>query len=173
MMPTLLPPVDTDDKTLKGHHVLVWLLGFFGLIFVVNGVFLWAALSSFPGEDVRHSYLQGLEYNKTIASLKYQEDMSWKAELGLVAVTDGDVLVARILDADGLALPSRNVTAELRRAATQDSDIIVEMLPVGSGEYRADLPVLTKGAWHIDLNAEIADGSSGTGFKASKVIMVK
>jgi nitrogen fixation protein FixH len=172
-MPTMSPALETDGKTLKGHHVLFWMMGFFGLMFVVNGVFLWAALSSFPGEDVRHSYLQGLQFNQTIASLKHQEDMAWKAELGLIVEPDGDVLVARILDADGLALPSRNVTAELRRAATQDSDIILEMLPVGSGEYRAALPVLTKGAWHVALNAEISDGSSGTGFKASKVIMVK
>ncbi|MFT5776053.1 FixH family protein [Hyphomonas sp.] len=173
MMPTLSPPLETDEKVLKGHHVLFWLIGFFGLMFIVNGVFLWAALSSFPGEDVRHSYLQGLHFNQTIASLKHQEGMAWKAELGLIEEPDGDVLVARILDADGLALPSRNVTAELRRAATQDSDIIVDMLPVGSGEYRAELPVLTRGAWHVALNAEVADGRSDTGFKASKVIMVK
>ena len=119
-MPTLSPPLETDGKVLKGHHVLFWLMGFFGLMFVVNGVFLWAALSSFPGEDVRHSYLQGLQYNQT-----------------------------------------------------QDSDIILDMQPVGSGEYRAALPVLAKGAWHVALNAEVADGRSGTGFKASKVIMVK
>ena len=172
-MPTLSPPLETDGKTLKGHHVLFWLLGFFGLMFVVNGVFLWAALSSFPGEDVRHSYLQGLQFNKTIASLEHQEDMAWKAELGLVEAPDGDVLVARILDADGLALPSRNVTAELRRSATQDSDIVLDMQPVGSGEYRAALPVLAKGAWHVALNAEIADDDGGTEFKASKVVMVK
>ena len=156
-MPTLSPPLETDGKVLKGHHVLFWLMGFFGLMFVVNGVFLWAALSSFPGEDVRHSYLQGLQYNQTIASLKHQEDMAWKAELGLIEAPDGDVLIARIL----------------RRAATQDSDIILDMQPVGSGEYRAALPVLAKGAWHVALNAEVADGRSGTGFKASKVIMVK
>ena len=172
-MPTMSPTLEPDGKTLKGHHVLFWMMGFFGLMFIVNGVFLWAALSSFPGEDVRHSYLQGLQFNQTIASLKHQEDMAWKAELGLIVESDGDVLVARILDADGLALPSRNVTAELRRAATQDSDIILEMLPVGSGEYQAVLPVLSKGAWHVALNAEISDGGSGTGFKASKVIMVK
>lgn len=172
-MPTLSPPLETDGKTLKGHHVLFWLLGFFGLMFVVNGVFLWAALSSFPGEDVRHSYLQGLQFNKTIESFKHQQDMAWKAELGLVEEPDGDVLIARILDADGLALPSRNVTVELRRAATQDSDILLDMQPVGSGEYRAALPVLTKGAWHVALNAEVADDRSDTGFKATKVIMVK
>jgi len=172
-MPTLSPPLETDGKILKGHHVLFWLLGFFGLMFVVNGVFLWAALSSFPGEDVRHSYLQGLQFNKTIESFKHQQDMAWKAELGLVEEPDGDVLIARILDADGLALPSRNVTVELRRAATQDSDIFLDMQPVGSGEYRAALPVLSKGAWHVALNAEVADDRSDTGFKATKVIMVK
>ncbi|WP_340691670.1 FixH family protein [Hyphomonas sp.] len=172
-MPTLSPPLETDGKVLKGHHVLFWLMGFFGLMFVVNGVFLWAALSSFPGEDVRHSYLQGLQFNQTIVSLKHQKEMAWKAELGLIEAPDGDVLIARILDADGLALPSRNVTVELRRAATQDSDIILDMQPVGSGEYRAALPVLAKGAWHVALNAEVADDRSGTGFKASKVIMVK
>ncbi len=173
MMRTLSPPTNPEPKTLKGHHVLFWLLGFFGLMFVVNGVFLWAALTSFPGEDVRHSYLQGLQFNKTITSRQHQENKAWKAELGLVAEPGGNVLVARILDADGLALPSRNVTAELRRAATQDSDIILEMLPVGSGEYRAALPIMVTGAWHVALKADIADGDTDAGFEASKVIMVK
>ena len=172
-MPTLSPPLQNHGKILKGHHVLFWLLGFFGLMFVVNGVFLWAALSSFPGEDVRHSYLQGLQFNQKISSLEHQEQMAWKAEIGLVPDADGYVLVARILDADGLALPAGNVTVELRRAATQNSDIVLEMKPAGAGEYHAMVPVLTNGAWHVALNAEIAEGDAAARFSASKVIMVK
>ena len=52
---------------LKGWHVLLILMAFFGVMFSVNGVFLYHAITSFPGEDVKKSYVQGLNYNDTLA----------------------------------------------------------------------------------------------------------
>ncbi|MEH6695236.1 MAG: FixH family protein [Hyphomonas sp.] len=172
-MASLSPSMKRSSKVLKGHHVLFWLMGFFGLMFVVNGVFLWAALTSFPGEDVHHSYLQGIHFNDRLSAQEYQEKMGWRGEIGLLANDDGDVLVCRILGADGSALPAGPVTAEIRRAATQNSDIILILEPVGAGEYRAALPVLSEGAWHVAVTTDINDGEGSAPFRAMKSIMVQ
>ena len=59
---------DPSSKSgkLTGWHVFWIMLGFFGLMFTVNGIFLYHAITSFPGEDVKKSYLQGLDYNSTL-----------------------------------------------------------------------------------------------------------
>lgn len=172
-MSVTTPQPSRTPKTLKGHHVLFWMLGFFGLMFVVNGIFLWAAITSFPGEDVKHSYLQGLQYNKTIESRSYQQNMMWAAELGIVDTEAGKVLVARLFDGKGNPLPARSVNGELRRAATQDSDLVLELVPVGAGEFQAALPALATGAWHVTIKADVPGDADGDTFSAAKVIMVR
>ena len=172
-MSVVTPNSSITPKTLKGSHVLIWMLCFFGLMFVVNGIFLWAAITSFPGEDVKHSYLQGLQYNKTIESRSLQQDMMWKAEVGLVETDSGQILVARLFDRDGNPLAARSVGGELRRAATQESDLVLELLPVGAGEFQGALPALAAGAWHVRINA-VVNGEAGTGtFSAAKVLTVQ
>jgi nitrogen fixation protein FixH len=173
MMSVVTPNASITPKTLKGRHVLIWMLCFFGLMFVVNGIFLWAAITSFPGEDVKHSYLQGLQYNRTIESRSLQQDMMWTAEVGFVETGSGKMLVTRLFDGDGNPLAARSVGGQLRRAATQESDLVVELLPVGGGEFQGTLPDLAAGAWHVRINA-VVNGQAGTGtFSAAKVLMVQ
>ena len=173
MMASLTPALTQPSKVMKGHHVLFWLMGFFGLMLVVNGVFLWAAITSFPGEDVHHSYLQGIHFNDRLSAQAYQEKMGWRSEVGLLTSDDGDVLICRILGPDGSALPAGPVTAEIRRAASQNSDIVLTLAPVGGGEYRASLPLLSEGAWHVIIDTEIRDGDAQVPFRAVKKITLQ
>jgi nitrogen fixation protein FixH len=173
MMSVVTPNPSLSPKTLTGSHVLVWMLGFFGLMFVVNGIFLWAAITSFPGEEVKHSYLQGLQYNKTIETRSHQQNMMWTAEVGLVESDSGKMLVARLFDGDGNPLAARSVGGEFRRAATQESDLVLELLPVGAGEFQAALPTLATGAWHVTINAEVTGEADAGSFSAAKVLTVQ
>ncbi len=86
---------------LTGWHVFLLMCIFFGFMFIVNGVFLWAALSSFPGEDEHKSYLQGLHYNNAISARRIQEEQGWSAQIGLTPTDSGDRLVIRLLDRAG------------------------------------------------------------------------
>ena len=61
---TMMADETAPRGKLTGWHVLWIMLGFFGLMFTVNGIFLYHAITSFPGEDVKKSYLQGLEIGK-------------------------------------------------------------------------------------------------------------
>ena len=78
-----LPAGKPGKGQLKAWHALVWFLGFFGFMFAVNGIFLWTAITTFPGEDVEKSYLTGLDYNQEIARRERQTEEGWNAEIGL------------------------------------------------------------------------------------------
>ena len=52
---------------IRGRHVLIGFIVFFGLIFLVNGVFLYYALTTFGGGETSNPYRKGLHYNETLA----------------------------------------------------------------------------------------------------------
>ena len=129
------------------------MLGFFGVMFAVNGVFLYHAITSFPGEDVKKSYVQGLNYNDTLAARAAQAELGWTAEAGL---QDGELLVFRLRDADGAPLSNYAVIGEMRR---------ISHPRCGSGDHLqscsrrdrmvnmfADAGALAPGQWSLRIN---------------------
>lgn len=153
---------------LKGGHVLLWLGAFFGLMFAVNGVFLYQAIVSFPGEDTPKSYLQGLQYNDTLAARSAQEALGWRAEMG---VEDG-ALILHLLDQHDELLSGQVVVGTIRRSATTAKDAPLVFYPVGSGTYAADLKNLEPGRW--DSFASVIDAETeAVIFSARKTIILR
>lgn len=167
-MAASLPLRRAGKGEMKGWHALLWFLGFFGFMFAVNGIFLWAAISSFPGEDVKKSYLTGLEYNAEIARREHQKAAGWRAEIGLMGETGNTRLTARILKADGTALPVFATLAELRHPTDRALDRAITLTPAGGGEYEAELGVLTHGAWSVVISADVDPETEGFEFRASR-----
>ena len=152
---------------LTGWHVLWIMMGFFGVMFVVNGIFLYHAITSFPGEDVKRSYLQGLDYNHTLEEKAAQDRLGWSAAAGL---HDGH-LVFNLVDADGRPLSAHLVTADLRRGASNADDLVLTLEPLGSGEYVADVSDLPQGRWDAKFMVYDATGEDIV-FRASKRIIL-
>ena len=161
------PIINDTGKELKGWHVLLIMLGFFGVMFAVNGLFLYHAITSFPGEDVKKSYVQGLNYNQTLSARASQADLGWRAEAGL---QDGKIAF-RLFDAEGLPLSNYAVIGELRRRATQDDDTIVTFTAELGGEYSAPIETLASGQWL--LRVRVLDPSAETLlFEVEKTLFV-
>ncbi len=137
----------TEQSQLKGWHVLIWLTGFFGLMFAVNGVFLYQAITSFPGEDTPKSYLQGLEYNRILNERAAQAELGWTAQVGVL----NEELVLRLVDRDGNPVSYRPVELELSRLATTAADTTLTLDAVAPGEYRTDVSGLISGRWNADI----------------------
>ena len=57
-----VPPASAAAR-LDGRHVLMMLFAFFGVIFAVNGYFLFSALSTHTGVVAVEPYRKGLAYN--------------------------------------------------------------------------------------------------------------
>ncbi|KCZ93403.1 FixH family protein [Hyphomonas johnsonii] len=158
----------SGDKTLKGYQVLFWLLGFFGLMFVVNGIFLFYAITSFPGEDVKKSYLQGLNYNATLEQRAEQARLGWQAAVGL----EGDMLVVYLEESTGEPLTGKSVNAALRRPATTNADHEFDLISDLGGRYHANVGDLQAGQWEIIAQVRDAESSSPK-FVARKTITIR
>lgn len=148
------------EFTLTGRHVLFGLLAFFGAVIAVNVAFAVAAVRSFPGEDVRRSYLQGLAYNDTLAHRREQAVRGWQAASALRRGESGQAILEVALHArDGEALNGVAVSGELRRAATARFDRELAFTSIGEGRYVVDLGDLQAGRWL--LRARASDGHDG------------
>lgn len=143
------------DAKLKGWHVLLIMLAFFGVMFIVNGIFLYSAITSFPGEDVEKSYAQGLDYNHTLEARRAQEAQGWTVGAGL----DAGKLIVEVGAMEGQPVSMLDVHATIRRAVTAEEDIVLTLAPAGRrGIYEADVPELTAGRWEILIEAHKPDG---------------
>ena len=146
----------TRRLELKGWHVLSIFLVFFGVMFGVNGVFLHRAVISFPGEQEKKSYLQGLTYNQTLEARRAQIDLGWQAEIGL---HDGQAIV-RLFDAEDKPIVKADLNGVLRAPATARFDRELRFSLSNAGEYRAELDSLTAGEWRIAISATLEGMSS-------------
>ena len=142
------PEFETEHAKLKGWHVLLMMLGFFGVMFAVNGVFLYHAITSFPGEDVKKSYVQGLNYNETIAARARQAELGWRAEAGL----QDDEILLRLSDKTGEPLTHRAVVGELRRVATREQDRALVFQSERDGAYSTPAGTLAPGQWRLRVS---------------------
>jgi nitrogen fixation protein FixH len=141
---------------LKGGHVLALVLGFFATIIGVNVTFIVLAVGSFPGEDVRRSYLQGLQYNQTIAERREQAALGWSAYAAIIGPPDGAQVQLTLTERDGTPLEGATVTGELRRPVDDEFDALLTFEDRGAGLYVASASGLQPGAWL--MRAGIARG---------------
>jgi nitrogen fixation protein FixH len=156
---------------LKGWHVLLMLLTFFGVTIAVNVVFTTYALSTFSGEDVSKPYLRGLEYNKTLTARAEQAKLKWTASIEVVreGVADAVVTVS-IAGADGQPVGGLAVTALLKRPTDASLDKTVTLEPLGGGQYRGRVADVAAGQWDVVARA----GSDHVpSFEAERRVMLK
>jgi nitrogen fixation protein FixH len=164
--------VPSTKGQLKGWHALIWFLGFFGFMFVVNGIFLWTAITTFPGEDVDKSYLAGVDYNHELARRAAQETAGWQAEIGSVRTGEAEVLTVRLMTRDGLALPAFETHALLRHPANRNLDQTLALTANGGGEYLAHVEGLAPGTWTVEITADVDPERPGHEFKATREVSI-
>ncbi|WP_417492893.1 FixH family protein [Maricaulis sp.] len=129
---------------LRGWHVLVMILLFFGVTIGVNATFITLALQTFPGEDVPHSYVQGLEFNETIARRQAQDQLGWSARFNAV---DGALLL-EVLDAEAAPVSGLNLSGEMVHPDTTQACPLA-FAEARPGVYRAELACETAGRWRV------------------------
>ncbi len=151
-----MPKMRSDDGEfrLTGKHVLAALLGFFAMIFIANGIFLTVAVRSFPGEHVEKSYLQGLNYNDTLAEREAQAALGWRASIEEARLENGAAVIGvKFLDADAAPLSGLDLVSSLSRPASDESDQTLRFESVGRGLYRAVASDVGEGAWVLSVAA--------------------
>lgn len=142
--------MQATGNILTGRKVLAITLGFFGVIIAVNLVLAWFAVRTFPGLEVRNSYVAGRGFNDR---LRAQQALDWTVQADLT----GGRLTVRMLDATGNAAPVSTLSAILGRPTTEREDIRPEFV-FENGAFVADVAA-DHGNWDLRLRAEAGDGT--------------
>ncbi len=141
--------------TLTGRGVLIWLLGFFGVIMAMNAWYITLSVKTFRGEDEQLPYLQGITYNQTLAHRAEQRAMDWRAEVSLARVETGRVVLRVVLhDAVGHPLDGLLLKGELRHPADENRDHPLAMKQIAPGIYETEIAQVTPGAWDAVLRTQ-------------------
>jgi nitrogen fixation protein FixH len=151
-----------SERPLTGRHVLMITVGFFLAVFAVDGVFVYRAIATFPGEVSATAYEDGLAYDRTLAARDRSAALGWKVEVAAGAVPGR--VIARISDAAGAPLAGLTVSGDLTRPATDAGRKRLEFRPLRPGVYQAEAGI-GRGGW--DLTLEARDGR-GRAFEARR-----
>ncbi|WP_127079466.1 FixH family protein [Rhodomicrobium lacus] len=135
---------------LKGKHVLLILLGFFGVMSSVNAVFVYMAISTKPGEATGASYEAGLRYNQTLAEAKAQAALGWHHKLEL----RGERLLVTMTDASGAPVAGLAISGHVERPASSEKSHGASFKEIDAGLYEADIKHVDTGKWILAFDAE-------------------
>lgn len=168
-MTTAIKATDKKPKELTGRRVLLYMMIFFGFMFAVNGTFLYFAITTHPGEDVKKSYLQGLQYNETLAARARQSELGWKAAIGFSP--DQTEVLVQLQDASDMNLRGLDIVGELRHLSSRNGDQTLVFERGSDGLYTAPITVPAQGTWSIRIDA-VSETDPDTRFEARKELRV-
>lgn len=138
------------ERQITGKHVLIGFVGAFGVIIAVNLVLAWSAVRTFPGLEVKNSYVASQEFDERKAA---QEGLGW----AVVADHAGGVLMLHITDAAGKPVEVAKLEATVGRATHVRDDQTPEFRYDGQA-YVAPVD-LGGGNWNIRMKAWNPDGT--------------
>ncbi|MEH6545470.1 MAG: FixH family protein [Sneathiella sp.] len=158
-------------KKLTGRHVAFMLAGFFGLMFAVNGVFVYFALNSFSGVSVSDAYRRGLAYNEELQAKEEQNARGWQHSLEFEQLGDDTGIIRlRLLDPDKRPIANLSILGTLRRPVIEEADKSVAFV-YADQLYITDLSDLEKGQW--DITIQVQGGGYAVPYRLDKRIWVK
>lgn len=146
---------------LKGWHVLAGFCAAFGVIISVNLVLATQAVRTFPGLEVKNSYVASQQFDKRKAE---QLALGWDVYADWA---DGMVHLT-ITDASGAPVRAKDLHAVVGRA-THVADDIEPVFAFDGRGYVAPLD-LGAGNWNIRMTATAQDG---TPFQQRVILHVK
>jgi len=133
-----------------GRHILIALLLTFGVVLGVNGYFIVVAERTYPGEDVHHPYLQGLEYNQVLKDRARQAALGWKATIGGTLAAGGNATITVTLaDKNGQPVSAEALKGELRHPMDEERDRAIAFHAQGNGTYVGHVPHVRAGRWDV------------------------
>ncbi len=145
---------------IRGKHVLLAMLAFFGAIIAVNLVFVFFALDTWTGLTTENAYQKGLNYNQTIAARDAQRELGWQAEVSLTTLADGrEALTVVLRDREGAVLTNLAVSGTVKRPTHEGYDQQVVLTEDTRGRYSARLSLPLRGNWDLALSARPVQAS--------------
>lgn len=130
-------PKDPRDKWIPRYFVI-----FFAVIALLDGIFVYIAVSTQTGMVVKDPYKKGLAFNETLEKAKKQPMLENK-----VSYKDGTLRWV-------LPIENASVTANIKRPVQEGYDFKITFTHTGSGVYEARPKIPLPGAWRANLSAK-------------------
>jgi nitrogen fixation protein FixH len=158
-----------EREGLQGRHVLLVLCVFFGVMFLVNGIFVYAALTTFSGGDTSDPYRKGLNYNATLKADERQAERGWQTDLAYDAKTRR--LQLSFVGKDAAPISGLNIRAKLSRPVTDKEDRHIVLAETSKGVYAAaiDLP---PGLWILSASSRTSAGYPGGVYRLKRRLII-
>jgi len=131
------------SKPFTGRHMALILVGFFGVVIVVNMLLATLASTSFTGVVVENSYVASQHFNRWLDEARAEDRLGWKAA---VRRADDGHLTIELAGVSGAAQVSGDAWHPLGRAP----DRVLRFAPDGEGGYRS-LEAVPAGRWRIRI----------------------
>lgn len=142
------PPRSPREFT--GRKMLAIMVIGFGVIISVNLFMAYSAISSFPGLEVKNSYVASQDFDRDRLA---QERLGWQASARL----EGGELSILLTAEDGSTPVPAEISAKVGRATESRDDFYPELNFDGSAWIaKVDLP---QGSWRLWLDAVAQDGT--------------
>lgn len=140
----------TAERKLTGWHVLAIFVGAFGIIIGVNLALAYNAVATFPGLEVKNSYVASQSFD---ARRDAQQALGWEVAAD---ARDGEVILS-ITDEKGTPVQVVDLHAVLGRA-THVKDDMEPTFTFNGRAYIARVDV-ERGNWNIRMTAKALDGT--------------
>jgi nitrogen fixation protein FixH len=141
----------TETKTLTGRHVALIFCGCFSVIIGVNLALAYNAVKTFPGLEVKNSYVASQVFDENRAA---QEALGWTVSAQALA----DEVVLSVTDTAGKPVELAALSATLGRATHVRDDQIPDFRFDGA-RYIAKA-TLGPGNWNLRMVATSDDGTT-------------
>ena len=138
------------EREITGRHVLIGFVAAFGVIIAVNLFMAWSAVKTFPGLEVKNSYVASQTFNDRKAA---QVALGWTVR----ANHAGGLLTLAITDEAGAPVAVSDLDATVGRATHVKEDVKPEFQFDGVA-YVARVE-LGDGNWNIRMTAIAQDGT--------------
>jgi len=145
-------PQPNKPRELTGRGVLLWLIGFFAVIFAVNGWLVQAATSTFGGVETKSSYKAGLVFGNDVARAERQQALHWQVDGKLKRDRQGEaVLNISVRDAKGVPVTGLSADATLEHPADSRRDQVIHLAKIGAGAFHGE-SLGQSGQWDLVID---------------------
>lgn len=156
------PVAEKKPREITGKHVLAIVVSAFSLIIGVNIFMAYSAIRTFPGLEVKNSYVASQTFDVEKAA---QSALGWE----VTATSEGSVFRVDVVDQSGAVVEVERIAGTLGRPTSVVDDQTPQFTFDGIG-YVAEVGDLAGGNWNFRM---VAAAQDGTEFKQRVVFYVK
>lgn len=155
--------ITDGGKPLTGRKVFAIFAGAFALIIGVNVFMAYSAIGTFPGLEVKNSYVASQSFDE---ERKAQEALGWD----VTAVLEGkDTVMLTILGPGGQPAPVDTIEGMIGRTTQRHEDQDLAFARNDRGVHVAQIDPLDFGKWELRF---VATAANGVAFKQRIEIIV-